>query len=617
MRMRHHRLALLFLCASSALAFAGALPVSSSQQDAGESPTAIDNDTWIESRNMRMVVTNHGSFAYDLTTQDPGLEFPIGSGKTCVYASGLWIGAKVDGQVRVTAGSYTQEYTPGPIDSAGNWPDPGDPQHKVYKIVRGDTTSYDYVNWPSEFGAPVDENGKPLLKGDQTLWCVYNDANPLVHVADEGRTDPLGIEVQQTAFAFDQDGALGNAIFMEFKILNKLDNTLESTYFTFWSDPDVGGAADDFVGCDRHLGLGFAYNATDSDPIYGSEPPCVGYDLLKGPRGDGGWRQPMMAFCRYSNAYDPRSATESYNYMRGLNLDGSPVIDPTTGEVTRFAVSGDPVENTGWLDSDPGDRRFMVSAGPFTMEPGDTQDIALGIVVGQGEDRIASVQIMKEYDVVVQSEYGIYYGQATPPPVEAVAGDGEVTLTWTSPVQEDFGGILICYSTVAYPEDPVASLPVPNGNGGLFECTSGVEQSFTHSGLANGVAYYYTAFASDGGAYCIALGFAQGTPMATSSVGTAEPGGGETHLMTASPNPSAGPVSMRCSVPAGDVAQLTVYNTSGRRVRALARWVSTGSPRDVTWYRRDEIGEEMPPGIYFMCLRAGGRTVTRKVVLVQ
>ena len=37
---------------------------------------------------------------------------------------------------------------------------------------------------------------------------------------------------------------------------------------------------------------------------------------------------------------------------------------------------GDPVAGTGWLDTFATDRRMMLSAGPFTMEPGDSQEKA-------------------------------------------------------------------------------------------------------------------------------------------------------------------------------------------------------------------------------------------------
>jgi hypothetical protein len=399
----------------------------------------IDNTTWIDANNVNMVVTNHGSFAYDLTTQDPGLEFPKGANKQCVYASGIWIGATVGGQVRVTAGSYTQEYTPGPINSDGSWDYVGDPRHKVYKIEKGVTDSYDYQHWPSDLGAPVDEHGDPLVIGDQTLWCVYNDADPSVHKSDEGSTPPLGLEIQQTTFAFNWKGALGNTVFIKFKLINKLSNVLEDTYVAIWCDPDVGGASDDYVGCDTTLSVGFAYNATNQDNTYGATPPCVGYDFFKGPIV-GGVELPMTSFNMYINATDPRATEESYNYMKGLDLAGDPVIDPTTGEETKFMLPGDPVTNTGWVDADPADRRFMMNTGPFTMEPGDTQEVVVGIVIGQGNDRLGAVKVMKFYDLTAQKAFDLDFDLPSPPDrpvVEVAALDRRIRLGWGSESEID------------------------------------------------------------------------------------------------------------------------------------------------------------------------------------
>ena len=424
---------LIVLLAASALAEAPQEPVDNRGVEPRYRPMLIDNDTWIDANNINMVVTNHGSFAYDLTTQDPGLEFPKGTDKQCVYAGGLWVGCKVGGAVRVTAGSFTQEYTPGPILEDGSWHDVNDPGDYTYKIVKGDTTSEDYRNWPSDLGAPVDEFGKPLLIGDQTLWCVYNDADPDVHIADEGRTDPLGIEIQQTTFAFDWKGALGNVVFIKFLVINKLNNTLDSTYFAVWCDPDVGGASDDYVGCDTELSMGYAYNATNQDNVYGGTPPAVGYDFFKGPIGDDGEELPMTSFNMYINATDPRATLESYNYMRGLDLHGHVVIDPTTDNPTSFMLPGDPVANTGWLDSDPADRRFMVNSGPFTMVPGDTQEVVVGIVVGQGNDRLGSVRVMKFYDQTAQVAFDLDFDLPAPPssPVVSVAElNRMIKLSW-------------------------------------------------------------------------------------------------------------------------------------------------------------------------------------------
>jgi hypothetical protein len=448
-------------------------------------PMVIDNTTVIDANNIEMIVTNHGSFAYDLTNQDAGLWYPRGTDKTCVYAAGLWIGAKVGSDVRITPGSFTQEYTPGPILPGCGWvPDVGGALHKVYKIVRGDTTSYDYRNWPWRYGAPYDSliivgddtTCVPTLLGDQTLWCVYNDADPSVHNSDEGSSanDPLGIEVQQTTFAFDWSGALGNVVFIKFKVINKCANTMDSTYFSVWCDPDVGGASDDYVGCDTTLSVGYSYNATNTDNLYGSSPPCPAFDFFRGPIV-GNDTLPMTSFNKYINGTDPRTKEASWNYMRGFDIEGEPVINPITEEETKFVMSGDPVANTGWLDSDPADRRFMLNTGPFTMEPGDTQEVVVGLIVGQSIDRIGAVKVMKFYDLTAQVAFDMDFDLPPAPdrPIVTVAElDRKIQLSWTDISEVDraegytFEGYNVYQSpsiSTAGPWQLVATYDVING----------------------------------------------------------------------------------------------------------------------------------------------------------
>jgi hypothetical protein len=408
---------IVLLCSTFVYPAAAANPA-----DPRPSPGDIDIHTYLDANNLRMPITNLGAFA--LSPGGASLEYPRGSGKYCVFASGLWVGAKVDGRTRVTVGSYVPEFRPGVIHPDGTYDPFTDPIYRVYKIVKGDTLSSDYTEWPFQQGAPATSAGKPLLLGEQTLWCVYHDADPAYHVAAEGATAPLGIEVQQLAFAFDWRVAFGNVVFLQFKVINKLAYTLDSTYFGIWCDPDIGGYVDDLVGCDPMLGLGFAYNGAKQDAVYGSQPPCVGFDLLSGPRGDGGTSLGMTSFRGYRNGRDPASPYASYNYLKGLQDDGSQLIDPTTGNPTTFEVSGDPVSGSGWLDHNPGDSRFIMGTGPFTMAPGDTQEIALGIIVARGRNRIVSVRLMKQLDLAAQAAYDAGFSGSFLPAVFEMWADG-------------------------------------------------------------------------------------------------------------------------------------------------------------------------------------------------
>jgi len=396
----------------------------------------IDNATHMDVNNIDMVVTNHGSFAYDLISGNAGFIYPKGSTKTAVFAAGPWIGAKVNGSVRIAVGEYSQEYSPGPMANGTFQPD--NARFKNYKIIRGNTTDADYLNWPVQDGAPVDSTGAPLLLGDAMIWSVYNDADPTTHTNDAGSTAPLGVEIQQSTFAYNRAGALGNIIFVRYKFINKGGNQLDSMYVSAWSDPDLGGFTDDLVGCDTTRSLGYVYNATNADAQYGGTPPAVGYDFFRGPivpSGTPGVNDTlgMTSFNKYINGTDPHSSGETYNYMQGLNADGTPIIDPTTSLATRFQVPGNPVTGTGWLDSSPADRRLQLSTGPFSMAPGDSQEVTIAIIVGQGTDRLSSITDLKNKDDQAQIVFNLNFDIPAPPPSPKVFAqelDRKVRLIW-------------------------------------------------------------------------------------------------------------------------------------------------------------------------------------------
>lgn len=404
----------------------------------------IDNSTHMDKNNLDMIVTNHGSLAFDLENGLGGLIYPKGSTNTAVFAAGLWIGAKVGGEIRTAIGEYSQEFVPGPMLNGTFQSDL--PEFRNYRIDRGNTSSTDYLSWPVGQGAPLDSLGNPLLLGDATIWSVFNDADPGVHTNDAGNTAPLGVEIQQTVFAFNRSGPLGNIIFVKWKILNKGGNTLDSTYVSVWSDPDLGGFTDDLVGCDTTLSLGFCYNATNQDQQYGSTPPAVGYDFFRGPivfdtLGVAIDTLGMTSFNKYINGTDPAAAVETYNYMSGVHADGSPihVNDDALLPITTYQVSGLnpglPSGPTNWLDSNPADRRLFLSSGPFTMQPGDSQEVVTAIIIGRGTDRISSIADMKNKDATAQLVFDLNFDIPAPPPSPTVylqPLDKGIRLIWGS-----------------------------------------------------------------------------------------------------------------------------------------------------------------------------------------
>lgn len=439
-----------------------------------------------DGNRIRTWTYNNGEWVSSGVTSDSGLEWPKGSGKYAVFQSGMWLAsgkvkepgsATFKEEIRTAAAEYTVEFQPGQIlymDTVNNvevpmseypkancaWiaQNPEDPKYRYIKVNKNDTLAQNYLNWPADQGAPVDENGKPEILGDQMMWSVYNDANPTLH-SQLFDSKPMGLEIQTSMFGFNRNDPLGDILFVKNLIINKSDNHYADMYVAMWSDPDVGDANDDLVGVDTNLVLGYCFNGGVNDKYYGITPPAVGYDFFQGPHvqspGDTaywsgvprpGWKElGVTSFIKYINGdailYDPETKEECWNVMTGLTPAGKDFINSKTGETSKFIASGDPVTGEGWLDihdDPPGDRRFLMSSGPFEMAPGDTQEIVGSIIIASGSDNLSAITAMKYYDRFAQNAFDSNFELATPPQpeVEVTELDKGVLLTWDKNADE-------------------------------------------------------------------------------------------------------------------------------------------------------------------------------------
>ncbi|RLD41350.1 MAG: T9SS C-terminal target domain-containing protein, partial [Bacteroidetes bacterium] len=115
-----------------------------------------------------------------------------------------------------------------------------------------------------------------VIKGDQTLWWVFNDKGN-VHTETNGAA--IGMEIRAQAFAFATNDEINNMTFYSYEIINRSTFVLTQTFFSPWVDTDLGYARDDFVGCDVARGLGYCYNGTaidgsgDPESYGGPQPP--------------------------------------------------------------------------------------------------------------------------------------------------------------------------------------------------------------------------------------------------------------------------------------------------------------------------------------------------------
>ena len=84
------------------------------------------------------------------------------------------------------------------------------------------------------------------------------------------------------------------------------------------------------------------------------------------------------------------------------------------------------------------------------------------------------------------------------------------------------------------------------------------------------------------------------------------------------PSPSHDGVTFDYALPAEGSASLTIYDVSGRMVRALVdRERETVGLHRVTWDGRDASGRRATPGVYRARLAVSGRTLERRLVLID
>jgi hypothetical protein len=349
----------------------------------------------------------------------------------------------------------------------------------LYEPTEGDYPYYDIDNELCHTKIPtMDEEvegsihgsllADQVLKGDQTLWWIFNDKGAS-HTESGGQA--IGMEIRAQAFGFSTNDEINNMTFYSYEIINRSTYTLTGTYFSPWTDVDLGYAKDDYVGCDVERGLGYGYNGSATDgsgqpEAYGAQPPAVGIDFFQGPYMDAdGLDNPkytfelqinhfeldsisgdtifyydtvarhqivdesingvnfgngivdderfgMRRFVYHNNSSadngDPNTAPQYYNYLRGIwkngakmryggnAFSGTDVVGPECDFM--FPGDSDPwnwgtggVEPNGgfntnglyWTEEEcknaPDDRRFMQSAGPFTLEPGAVNYITFGV----------------------------------------------------------------------------------------------------------------------------------------------------------------------------------------------------------------------------------------------
>src|SRR4030095_9828795 len=189
--------------------------------------------SFMQANNINTVFMNNGIYNYDWFTfpsKDAGLLWPVNSSTrmTADFTSGLWMGAKVNGQIRTAASFYSSHFTGGNIPVIGQVPPPSACDDTVgFKVDLVSLTDQSLVNggtrivtaggrqytlnftswaaWPVNKGAPYYDvtniaayqpgwtSDRPSIgnrsdaRPDQLLFTVYmdyTDCTNNTHVAE-------------------------------------------------------------------------------------------------------------------------------------------------------------------------------------------------------------------------------------------------------------------------------------------------------------------------------------------------------------------------------------------------------------------------------------------------
>ncbi len=83
------------------------------------------------------------------------------------------------------------------------------------------------------------------------------------------------------------------------------------------------------------------------------------------------------------------------------------------------------------------------------------------------------------------------------------------------------------------------------------------------------------------------------------------------------PNPTRAGVTLRFALPVAGSPEIDVFDTLGRRVRALSPGPLDAGAHEITWPGFDDGGGKAAAGVYWARVRAAGQSLTRKVIVTD
>jgi hypothetical protein len=175
-----------------------------------------------------------------------------------------------------------------------------------------------------------------------------------VEYTDGGSTHPLGLDVRQTSWSFSSPSTDDDFVILTYAITNNGVASLNGLYAGNFMDFDMGGqGANDTAGTEANRKLAWM---TDASGIY------AGVRMLDPVQG----ALPMSNLALVTNV--------DYVYPLTYMLDW---------DKFGFLTAADP-QHAQTNGSSQADYSLLLAAGPFSLAPGESRQIAFAIIGGQG-----------------------------------------------------------------------------------------------------------------------------------------------------------------------------------------------------------------------------------------
>ncbi len=329
-------------------------------------------------------------------------------GNSVLFVSGIYVGVQKQGTPFVSKAypyTYPAEFQPGYIvnDTPANIDQlQASPSNQSFIYLIDQTQSgHDWLNWPIAFGAPAIGN-LPKLISDADTWTVYNDLDSLRHGSQTsypryGNANAvLGIQVSQSTYQFS-NASSSDAVYIHLRLTNKSNHTYPQSFIGYICDFDIQ-CLFNLLASDTLRNTAYLYC---SDSTFGV---AVGAQLLYCSELNGTQVIPAAMTWYIKNIDEAANDAGQYNLLKGLQRDGSPRTYGASYK-SQYDFPGDPVTGTGILDTLASDYRTLISAGPFTWNPGQTVEVVFSLVGGTGANRSAAITNLRQNADAIAADF--------------------------------------------------------------------------------------------------------------------------------------------------------------------------------------------------------------------